>query len=50
LTKATGDFAEYSIMGANDAIEYFKSVDGNFAKLRLSYEWAWLKQKFDDKY
>ena len=50
LTKATGDFAEYSIMGANDAIEYFKSVDGDFAKLRLSYEWAWLKQQFNDKY
>jgi hypothetical protein len=47
LTKATGDFAEYSIMGANDAIEYFKSVDGDFNKLKLSYEWAWLRDRFD---
>jgi hypothetical protein len=36
-------------MGANDAIEYFRSVDGDFEKLKLSYEWSWLKDKFGDK-
>jgi hypothetical protein len=46
LTKASGDFADFSIKGANDAIEYFDSVDGEYSKLKLSYEWDWLRGKF----
>jgi hypothetical protein len=33
---------EYSIYGAEDAVEYYDAVGGDFAKLRKSYDWAWL--------
>jgi hypothetical protein len=46
LTTANGNFADFSIQGANDAIEYFDSVDGEYSKLKLSYEWDWLREKF----
>ena len=47
LNKAEGDFAQYSIKGALDADEYYDEVDGDFDKLKLSYEWIWLREKFD---
>ena len=47
LTKAEGDFAQYSIKGALDADEYYDEVAGDFDGLKLSYEWAWLREKFD---
>jgi hypothetical protein len=34
--------AEYSRYGAEDAVEYYLSVAGNFAELKKSYDWAWL--------
>ena len=49
LNKAEGDFAEYSIMGARDAELYFNEVEGDFNKLKLSYEWAWLRDRFENK-
>jgi hypothetical protein len=42
---ATKDYmvnAEYSIYGAEDAVEYYDSVAGNFEELKKSYDWAWL--------
>jgi hypothetical protein len=33
---------EWSIRGAQDAVEYYESVGGDFAELRKSYDWAWL--------
>ncbi len=50
LTVAQGQYADNCIQGANDAVEYYNSVNGDFDKLKLSYEWAWLKQYFDAKY
>lgn len=47
LTKGEGEFAEYSIKGAQDAMTYYDEVNGDFDKLKLSYEWAWLREKFD---
>jgi hypothetical protein len=47
LTEAEGEFAQSSIQGANDAAIYFDEVDGDFDALKLSYEWAWLREKFD---
>jgi hypothetical protein len=47
LNKAEGDFAQYSIKGALDADEYYDEVEGDFDQLKLSYEWAWLREKFD---
>ena len=50
LTKANGNFAEYSLQGAKHAIEYYEEVNGDFDKLRLSYDWIWLQAKFNNKY
>ena len=47
LNKAEGDFAQYSTKGALDAYEYYDQVAEDFDKLKLSYEWAWLREKFD---
>jgi hypothetical protein len=33
---------KWSRCGAQDAIEYYDAVQGNFTELRKSYEWAWL--------
>ena len=46
----SGMFAEHSIKGAMDAIEYYKSVNGEFDKLMLSYDWAWLEQYYSQLY
>jgi hypothetical protein len=32
----------WSRWGAEDAVEYYESVAGDFAALKKSYEWAWL--------
>jgi hypothetical protein len=34
--------SKWSQKGAEDAVEYYESVDGNFAELRKSYDWEWL--------
>ena len=34
--------AEYSVLGAEDAVEYYDAVQGDFAELKKSYDWAWL--------
>ena len=33
---------QWSIKGAKDAVEYYDAVNGNFAELKKSYDWAWL--------
>ena len=33
---------QWSIKGAEDAIEYYEAVEGNFADLKKSYDWEWL--------
>jgi hypothetical protein len=33
---------EWSRKGAEDAVEYYDSVNGDFAALKKSYEWSWL--------
>jgi hypothetical protein len=50
LNKADGNFAQYSIEGASDGIAYFNEVNGKTDMLRLSYEWAWSRNRFDKKY
>jgi len=44
LTGSRGDIpnAEYSRYGAEDAIEYYNAVKGDFAELKKSYDWEWL--------
>jgi hypothetical protein len=34
--------SKWSMKGAQDAVEYYESVGGDFAELKKSYEWAWL--------
>ena len=41
LTKDNTD-SQWSKKGANDAVEYYNSVNGNFAELKKSYDWDWL--------
>jgi len=48
LNKAEGEYAQYSIKGAVDADEYYNSVEEDFDKLKLSYEWDWLRQYYLD--
>ena len=33
---------QWSIKGANDAVKYYDTVNGEFAELKKSYEWKWL--------
>ena len=35
-------YGKYSIYGAEDAVEYYNTVNGEFTELRKSYDWAWL--------
>jgi hypothetical protein len=37
-----GTVGEWSIRGAQDAVEYYESVDGDFTELKKSYDWEWL--------
>ena len=46
-TVAEGNFAEWSILGAQDAIAYYNEVGGDYEKLKLSFEWAWLQERFN---
>jgi hypothetical protein len=50
MTQAIGDFAQYSLQGAQHAIEYYEEVNDDFDKLRLSYDWGWLKTYYQSKY
>jgi hypothetical protein len=50
LTVGLGDFSNYSLQGAQHAVEYFNEVKGDFDKLRLSYDWAWLRNYYETKY
>jgi len=43
LTVAMGKpYGQWSIYGAEDAVEYYDQVGGDFAELKKSYDWAWL--------
>ena len=45
-----GNFAEWSQRGANDGVDYYNEVNGDFDKLRYSYDWLWLKSRFNNIY
>jgi len=50
LNNGEGNFAKYSCEGARHAVEYYKEVNGDVDKLRLSYDWPWLKEFYNKKY
>jgi hypothetical protein len=45
-----GTVGEWSVRGAEDAVEYYESVGGDFAELKKSYDWAWLSSYAFVKY
>ena len=49
LNLGDGKFGEYSTMAALDACRYYETVNGDLGKLRLSYDWDWLKTHFENK-
>jgi hypothetical protein len=49
LTKAEGNFAEYCLAGACDAVEYYDQVAGDYELLKLSFDWAFLKDLYNKK-
>jgi hypothetical protein len=49
-SASIGAHANWSIKGAEDAIAYFDEVGGNYEKLMLTFEWAWLKEFYATKY
>jgi hypothetical protein len=49
-TYARGEFAEWSIIGAEDGVNYYNQVAGDHEKLMLTFEWAWLKDYFTTRY
>ena len=48
LTVANGQYSEYSLLGAKHAVEFYEQVNGDIEQLKLSYEWEWLKNKFNE--
>jgi len=50
LTQADGDHAEFSLLGAADAVDYYNKVNGDYTELMRSYEWAWLKEYYSSRY
>ena len=50
LTIGDGDYAEFSILGAQDAVEYYDNVKGDYSELMRSFEWAWLREYYAKKY
>ena len=49
-TVAEGENAEHCLRGAADALEYYESVNGNYDKLMLSFDWQWLHDWYFSKY
>jgi hypothetical protein len=49
-TVAEGDNAEHCIQGALDGVEYYKSVNGDYEALKLSFDWAWCQEYYYNKY
>jgi hypothetical protein len=45
-TIAQGDNAEWCLQGARDAVDYYNEVSGEMSELMLSFDWAWLRERF----
>ncbi len=46
-THAVGNYSKYCLDGANDAVAYYQEVNGDLERLKLSFEWDWLKERFN---
>jgi hypothetical protein len=47
MNEAAGMYSNYSRQGAQDAVKYYEEVGGDLEKLQLSFEWSWLRSRFD---
>ena len=50
LNTAQGNFAEYCLAGARDAVEYYNKVNGDYTEIVKTYNWKWLQEYYDNKY
>ena len=50
LTKANGDYAEWCLRGAQDAVNYYTEAAGDYNQLMLSFDWPWLASRFRNLY
>jgi hypothetical protein len=50
LSEANGTYAEWSIQGAKDGVEYYDSVAGNHSELMKTFSWSWLEQHYESKH
>ena len=48
--RADGENAEYCLAGANDALEFYHSVDADPDELQKSFHWEWIKDWYYNKY
>jgi hypothetical protein len=42
VNSSESPHGKWSIIGAQDAVEYYDAVGGDFTELKKSYDWAWL--------
>jgi hypothetical protein len=47
LSVAQGEYAEWCLRGARDAVAYYDEVGGDYELLKLSFDWAWLQDRFN---
>ena len=50
LSVAAGNNAEWCLAGGQDAINYYTSVNGDYKKLSLSFDWQWLQDYYYSLY
>jgi hypothetical protein len=50
LTYARGQHAEWSIIGAQDGINYYDKVGGDHQQLMKTFAWSWLRDYFKGLY
>ena len=50
MMRENGEHGSWSVKGAQDAIEYYDEVKGDYDKLMLTFEWAWLKEYWSKRY
>jgi hypothetical protein len=50
LTVARGKHCEWSMIGAEDGVEYYEQVNGEHGELLKSFSWQWLDEYFTLKY
>jgi hypothetical protein len=49
-TIGKGKHCEWSLIGAQDGIEYYNSISGDHNELMKTFSWAWLEQYYNLKY